>query len=71
MAKDVFDTPPMGMSRRGKRGWLKVRGLRRGLTGMKVSSEKDILMEEAPTGGPTELFLKDTGDRDCARAPEG
>lgn len=24
MAKDVFDTPPLGMSRRGKKGWLKV-----------------------------------------------
>lgn len=22
MAKDVFDTPPQGMARRGKKGWL-------------------------------------------------
>jgi len=39
MAKDVFDTPPMGMSRRGKKGWLKVDKTPQAILANKVKQE--------------------------------
>jgi len=39
MAKDVFDTPPLGMSRRGKKGWLKVDKTPQAIMANKVKQE--------------------------------
>jgi hypothetical protein len=45
MAKDVFDTPPMGMSRRGKKGWLKVDKTPQAIMANKVKQENIELKE--------------------------
>jgi hypothetical protein len=39
MAKDVFDTPPLGMSRRGKKGRLKVDKSPQAIIANKVKQE--------------------------------
>jgi len=45
MAKDVFDTPPMGMSRRGKRGWLKVDKTPQAIMANKIKQENAELKD--------------------------
>lgn len=45
MAKNVFDTPPIGMSRRGKKGWLKVDKTPQAIWANKVKQENDALKD--------------------------
>lgn len=43
MTKDVFDTPPMGFSRRGKRGWVKVDKTPQAILAIRASKENKEL----------------------------
>ena len=45
MAKDVFDTPPVGMNRRGKKGWLKVDKTPQAIMANRVKQENIELKE--------------------------
>lgn len=45
MAKDVFDTPPQGMARRGKKGWLAPAQTPQVIRTNKLKRENDELKE--------------------------
>lgn len=45
MAKDVFDAPPMGMSRRGKKGWLKTDKTPQAIMANKIKQENAELRD--------------------------
>lgn len=45
MAKDVFDTPPQGMARRGKKGWLAPAQTPHVVKTNKLKQENDELKE--------------------------
>jgi cell division protein FtsB len=45
MVKDVFDTPPQGMARRGKKGWLAPAQTPQVIRTNKLKQENDELKE--------------------------